>query len=104
MYDKSIAALNYAITLEPNNPVTYNNLGLIYTYSSQFNRAIEDFTKAIVVNQNYASAYYNRGDAYLRTGNKELAVSDFQKACALGSREACGALASVRTMVTPGRK
>jgi tetratricopeptide (TPR) repeat protein len=93
MYDRAIEALYNAITLEPGNPVTYNNRGLTYTNSGQYNKAIEDFSRAILLDKNYADAFFYRGDAYFRLGNKERAISDFQIACTLGISDACSALA-----------
>jgi tetratricopeptide (TPR) repeat protein len=104
MYDRSIAAFNISIEIEPNNPATFNNRGFTYAFSGQYKRAIEDFSKAIILDHNYASAYFNRGDAYLRTGNKELALSDFQQGCNLGDNVACSALQASRIMITPEKK
>jgi Tfp pilus assembly protein PilF len=104
MDDRSIAAFNNSISIEPNNPVTFYNRGFALAFSGQYKRAIEDFSTSIILDQNYASAYFHRGDAYLRTGNKELALSDFQQGCDLGDREACSALAALRTMITPEKK
>jgi tetratricopeptide (TPR) repeat protein len=104
MYDRSIAAFNIAVAIEPNNPVALNNRGFTYAFSHQYQRAIEDFSKAIILDHNYAGAYFNRGDAYLKTGNKDLAISDFQRGCDLGDDVACSALQASQIMITPEKK
>jgi len=104
MYDRSIAAFNISIAIEPNNPFTFNNRGFTYALSGQDKMAIEDFSKAIILDHNYANAYFHRGDAYRRTGNIELAISDFKQGCDMGDMEACSALAALQTMTRPDRE
>ena len=104
MYERSIAAFNISISIEPNNPYTFYNRGFSYAYSGQYNRAIEDFSKAILLDKNYGNAYFHRGDAYLRTGNRELAISDFKQGCDLGDMEACDALQASQPMIAPQKK
>jgi tetratricopeptide (TPR) repeat protein len=104
MYERSIAAFNISIAVEPNNPYTFYNRGFTYAYSGQYDRAIEDFDRAILLDKNYGNAYFHRGDAYLRTGNRERAISDFKQGCDLGDMEACDALQASRLMMAPEKK
>jgi Tfp pilus assembly protein PilF len=104
MYDQSIADFNIAVSIDPDNPITFNNRGFTYAFSGQDKKAIEDFSRAIMLDPNYANVYFQRGNAYLRTGNKELAVLDFQKGCSLGDIDACNASQASRTMTTRQRK
>ena len=104
MYDRSIAAFNISISVEPNNPYSFYNRGFTYAKSGQYKRAIEDFSKAILLDKNYGNAYFHRGDAYLRTGNRALAISDFKQGCDLGDMEACDALQASQLMTAPEKK
>jgi tetratricopeptide (TPR) repeat protein len=90
--------------LNPSFFEAYNNIGVILEEMGQLDKALEAVNKAILLNENQETLYYNRGNLNIKLDNKELAISDFQKACALGSREACSALAALRTMITPDRK
>jgi tetratricopeptide (TPR) repeat protein len=103
MYDRSIAAFNNSIAIEPNNQYTFYNRGFTYAHSGQYKMAIEDFSKAILLDKNYGNAYFHRGDAYLRIGNRELAIPDFKQGCALGDMEACDALQASQLMIAPER-
>jgi tetratricopeptide (TPR) repeat protein len=104
MDDKSVAAFNNSIAIEPNYPVTYYNRGIAYAFMGRYKEAIEDFSKVILLDRHYASAYYNRGDAYVKTGATVYALADFSTGCSLGDSDSCNALQEVRMEMTPGQK
>ena len=48
-----------AAELDTKNPDIYNNIGVIYKESRQYDRAIEEFLRAIYLNPTYAKPYNN---------------------------------------------
>ncbi|MGH6767785.1 MAG: tetratricopeptide repeat protein [Xanthobacteraceae bacterium] len=82
----AINAYSEAIRLAPAGPnafAGYNNRGLAYEATGQFELAIADYSKAIELRDNYVSGYINRGSVYARSGQIERALSDLWKALAL---------------------
>lgn len=63
----------------------YNNRGVAYGKSRQYEQSIQDFNKVIELNPNYDLPYNNRGLAYMYLGQNELAIQDFNKAIALNT-------------------
>ena len=63
----------------------YNDRGIHYAKTNQYQRSIEDFNKAILLNTNYVNAYNNRGVSYIMLGHNKLGCQDIQKACELGN-------------------
>ena len=61
----------------------YFNRGNIYHNKSNFDRAIDEYTKAIELKLDYTEAYYNRGSAYHRKGNFDRAIDEYTKAMEL---------------------
>jgi Flp pilus assembly protein TadD len=104
MDDKSIAAFDNSIAIEPNYPVTYYNRGIAYAFMGRYKEAIGDFSKVILLNQNYAKAYFHRGDAYVKTGASAYALADFSVGCSLGDSESCNALQEARMKMMPAQK
>ena len=61
----------------------YNERGVTYSESEQYQKAISYFAKAIELNPNLAMAYYNRGTTYYDLGQYPKAISDFTRAIEL---------------------
>ena len=53
-----------AIQIDP-SAVHYNNRGLAYYHSDQFEEAKSDFDDALKKDPNDATIYFNRGNVYL---------------------------------------
>ena len=71
-----------AIRLDPNNAEFYLMRGLSYTYSGNFEKAIEDYNQAIRLSPNYADAYMLRSLNLFLSGVKEMR-KDIEKAIPL---------------------
>ena len=75
----------------------YNNRGLCYYESGEYNKAIQDFTKIIALNTDdygdliclvrsgVALAYQHRADCYRELGELEKAISDYSESIKLMS-------------------
>jgi tetratricopeptide (TPR) repeat protein/S1-C subfamily serine protease len=82
-YDKAIADLSKAISLQPNFAAAYYKRGFVYAILKQYDKAISDFTKATTLVPNFAAVYYNRGVAYGILKQYDRAASDYTKLIAL---------------------
>ena len=78
--NKAIERYSHAIELNPNHTHAYNNRGIAYGNTGDFDRAIEDFNTAIELNSNYAIAYNSRGTVHGAKGDYDRAIVDFTKA------------------------
>jgi tetratricopeptide (TPR) repeat protein len=77
-----------AISLNPQDPVPYNNRGVALAVLDQTQAAITALNEAIRLNPKYAEAYYNRGTVYDRLGQKQTAMEDYDRAIALDKKYA----------------
>ncbi len=82
-YDKGLQFLQKSLELDPNEPLTYNNIGQIYGIKEKCDIAIQYFQKAIELDPNSAFGYSNLGSCYLAMGQYAKAVQSFQKAIEL---------------------
>ena len=63
--------------------VAFNNLGIVYYRTEQFEKAVESYSKAIELKEDYEDAYLNRSAAYERLGRPRKAADDRKRAAAL---------------------
>ena len=90
-YDKSIENYNKALDRQDNDyykATIYINLGVLYRYLGQKEKAIEYYQKAIKLDPEYARAYSNLGVVYDDLGQKEKAIEYYQKAIKLDPEDA----------------
>mgnify|MGYP006084976889 FL=1 len=64
----------------PNHFKALFNRGFAYDKISQFDKAIEDYSKAIEIDPNNAYTYYNKGISLDRKGDYDAAINCFSKA------------------------
>ncbi len=85
-FSDPIAFYDSAVSQDPRNPnnvLLYNNRGNEKYAGSDFQGAIDDFTKAIELNPDYAVGYNNRGTVYSAKGDLERAIKEYDKAIEL---------------------
>ena len=75
----AIQFLNKAIELNPKAELYYEDLGVAYGFSQQFDLAIATSQKLIALNPKYAPAYINLAISYRNLGKKDLADQYQQK-------------------------
>ena len=75
-----ISELDKAIGIAPNNAYLYYNRGNAYAAGSDFEKAVEDYTRALELDPQLAEAYYNRGMSKLKMKKDTEAVVDLGKA------------------------
>lgn len=79
-YPQALATLLKAESLDPENPVIQNNLGLAYFVRDHFDEAISHIQKAIEIKSDYSDAYNNIGKVYLEMGDHTNAIINLEKA------------------------
>src|SRR5262249_40260163 len=84
--DRAVADFNEAMRLDPKNPFSYYNRGVVSLDRREYDRAITDFGESLSRDKTYTAALTNRGIAYERKGDKERARADFDAALAMPAR------------------
>jgi Flp pilus assembly protein TadD len=77
---QAIQRLNKAISIYPDYPVAYNNLGVIYSRLGDSVREREALQKAISLNDHFALAYVNLGRMNIAAGDFPAAETELDKA------------------------
>ncbi|MBQ1885788.1 MAG: tetratricopeptide repeat protein, partial [Bacteroidales bacterium] len=87
-YTPAIHDMKKAVSLMPEFPYSYYNLGNLYTLSSDLPEAILQYTKAIQLYPYLPEAYYNRGLVLIYLKDSEKGCLDMSKAGELGIDDA----------------
>ena len=83
-YSEAIADIKEAISILPDIPYLYFDLGNLECLSSQFIEALENYDMAIKLYPNMGDAYYNRGLVLIYLKDKEKGCIDLSRAGELG--------------------
>lgn len=87
LYNQGIEHLESALSLNPEHPQIYNNLGTAYLLTGARDKAVDCYKKAIKLNPDNSVAYYNIASIY-QIQNKHSQASDyFSKAYELDNQE-----------------
>lgn len=78
-YKKAIKNFKKAITLKPNSPEVFYNLGLSFHNVGNFKSALFSYRKAIELKPNYAEAHCNLGVSFSELGDFKEALVCYQK-------------------------
>jgi tetratricopeptide (TPR) repeat protein len=78
-YSLAIDLLKRAVEADPKSKDGWNDLGLAYLESQQYDSAISSFQRQIYVNPYHEYAYNNLGRAYLRDRKYDEAIKLFNK-------------------------
>ena len=76
--DDAIATTRAIISLEPNNPARYYQLGVLESSAENVENAIDAFTRAIALDTNYANARYFLALAHIQEGDTEAAITQLE--------------------------
>ena len=82
-FDEAIKTYKEAIQIEPENPITYFNLGVTLQDSGRLNEALEHYKIALNKNPQYLDAIFNLGTIFEKMKIIPTAISYFEKALAL---------------------
>lgn len=83
----AIATAQQSISLNPNNPSEYINLGGIYYQLGQWDNAQNQFQIAITLKPDLANAHYNLGHALEQKGDLQNALAQYQMVKTLVSND-----------------
>jgi tetratricopeptide (TPR) repeat protein len=79
--DEAISECEQLLKLAPKNANLLTQIGLLYEFNKQSNKAIEKFSEAIGnVDKKDFKLYRHRGDAYLNVGKHAEAIKDYEEA------------------------
>jgi Flp pilus assembly protein TadD len=81
--DDAEAQYQTALVLDPQQPVTQNNLGLIRLNHGDLDQAEQLFRKELAINPSYDKAHFNLGLVLARRGQLVEAVKSWQQALEL---------------------
>jgi len=84
--NEALAYYTKAATLGANNPVLFNDMGVLYEGIDLNTRAEQYYLKAIQSDAQYLPAYINLAYLYQRLGRREKAARYFKKRYELGDR------------------
>ena len=83
--DGALADCTEALKLQPNDPYTRDNLGLIYLKRKQYERAIAEYDASLKIDPNRARALYGRGFARSRKEEGPAGANDMSAAAGIQS-------------------
>jgi tetratricopeptide (TPR) repeat protein len=78
--DHSLADIEQAIQLDPNNAFAVGARGDIHLVRKEYDRALADYTKASDLDPANALTLVGRGMVYVATGDIDRAMADFEQA------------------------
>ncbi len=87
-YTSAIHDMNKAVSLMPEFPFSYYNLGNLYCLSGDLPESINQYTKALDLFPTLGEAYYNRGLVLIYLKDKAKGCIDLSKAGELGIEDA----------------
>lgn len=82
-YEDAMALLSEAVTVDAQNALLYNTMGVVYEAMHQCNRGISAYEQAVRINPRYAEAYANLAVAYRHQGLLDNARRAGQRAIEL---------------------
>jgi tetratricopeptide (TPR) repeat protein len=77
---EAIKCYNQAIQLEPENPIAWNNKGLILAIAGRFTEALDAHKRAVELDDDYVDAISNVGMAYAKMSKFDEALSYYDRA------------------------
>ncbi len=75
----ALRELKKAESLNPHDPITLFDIGLVYYYRERYDPAIEYFEKALALKPDFAPAINSLGNAWLEKGEWDKAIATYQK-------------------------
>lgn len=82
-YEEAVVALEHAVTLDQNNPVTHYFLGAALAMAAQPERAIESYQKAVALDSALTGAHIGLGHVLKTVGDQAGGIAAYRRAIAL---------------------
>lgn len=83
---EAIRAYNQALEIDPENPVAWNNKGLILAVAGNYKEALKCHMRAIELDPKHVDAISNVGMAYTKMGDFDKALEWYEKALGIDPR------------------
>lgn len=77
---ETIETLDHITTINPDNPITWHDLGALYYKNNMLEKAKTCFTKSLILNPQLSIAYNHRGIIYEDQEQYSMAFDDFTRA------------------------
>jgi superkiller protein 3 len=87
-YLRMIELLQKILEIDPNNSLSYYQLGVVFQEQQKLDEAIDAYKKAIALDPQYADAYNNLGVALKDQKKLDPAIDAYRKAIALNPQDA----------------
>lgn len=84
LFDNAILAYKKAIKLNPDSPISLDNMGYVYTRMGQYTKALKIHQQVIKKHPTYAWAYYNIAVIYALQNQITQSIPYFVQSVALG--------------------
>ncbi len=81
--DKAMGIVQYAVSMQPNNPIYLDTFGFILFQKKQYEAAAKQLEIAVALNGNDQEIWEHLGDAYFMLGNEVKALECWNKALLL---------------------
>jgi tetratricopeptide (TPR) repeat protein len=78
-YNEALAAYNWSLELEPDDPNTLYNRGTTYYRLGRYEEALADYNRSLELRPDHPATLYNRGSAYDELGRHEEALVDYNR-------------------------
>jgi serine/threonine-protein kinase len=85
-YDLALVELAEAERLDPLDLQVATQIGYVYLFRHDVDRATTQFRKALALEPGFAFAHYGLGDAFAQQGRYDDAIAEFEKSIAAGGR------------------
>jgi tetratricopeptide (TPR) repeat protein len=101
--EEALAEAQHAHELDPLSVIINRDLGMVYYYARQPDRAIEQYRKSLELDPSFALAHQSLGRAYLLKGMHAEALAAMQKAVSLGGDSVAMSSALAHVHAVSGR-
>ncbi len=102
--EEALAEAKHAHELDPLSVIINRDLGLIFYYARQSDRAIEQYRKTLELDPNFALAHQGLGRACLEKGMYQQAIEDMQRAASLAGESVAMSAALAHAYAVAGNR
>ena len=85
LLDKAIDEYKQALSIDPDDAIIHNNIGIAYAGEGRFDKAMPAFRQALKIDPNYIGAHFNLGIVYAQKQMYKQAKKQFQIVLSLDS-------------------
>jgi len=84
---EAIPLFREALTLEPENPLLWLNLGIAQQKTGEYPSAIDSFQRSLIIDENLAEAWHSMGLIYYELNDFELAEECYRSALSRNDKD-----------------